>query len=298
MANPLPDIWRIEVVVPAHAVDACESALEPFADAVSWFVTEGDADEPDRQWLLQAFSRAAPDRAGLEAALAVTAAALAIDAPVVDIARVPHADWVTDNLRDFPPIAAGRYFVHGSHYEGRVPVGRVGLMVDAGTAFGSGEHATTQGCLLAIDRLARRRRIRHPLDLGCGSAILALAMAHAWPVKVLAADIDPPSVRVASFNARRNGLAGRVRCVISDGYNSRDVHRGRPYDLIVANILANPLTRMAAELSRHLAPGGVAILSGLLRRQERQVLSAHRRHRLSLKARVRIGDWSTLIVGR
>ncbi len=134
--------------------------------------------------------------------------------------------------------------------------------------------------------------------MGCGSGILALAMAHLWPVPVMAADIDPESVRVARFNARRNHMAARVRAVPSDGYRNPVVTRGRPYDLIVANILARPLCRMAPRLKGHLAPGGVAVLSGLLARQERQVLSAHRAQGLRLLGRIAVNGWTTLVVGR
>lgn len=296
MAKTLPDIWRIELTVPARTVAAFESALEPFADAVSWFMNASEDEEGE--WTVEAVVRQTPDRAAIDAALALVAAAFAVAVPEPRIARVPNTDWLTENLRNFPPIAAGRYFVHGSHFEGRVPWGRIGLMVDAGTAFGSGEHPTTMGCLLALDWLARRRRFRRPLDMGCGSGILALAAARTWPVRVLATDIDPAAVAVAAFNARRNALAARVAAAVSDGYTSRRVHAGRPYDLIIANILANPLTRMSAELARHLAPGGVAVLSGLLGRQERQVLAAHRRQRLRLLRRFVIGDWHTLVIGR
>lgn len=295
----LPDIWRIEIEVPAHAVALYESVLERFADAVSWFMTDtsGQSDG-EGDWHLEGFSRTAPDRPGLAAALAVASAAIGVEPPATEISRVPNMDWVTENLRNFPPIDAGRYFVRGSHFEGRVPHGRVELLVDAGTAFGSGEHATTYGCLLALSDLARRRRFVRPLDLGCGSGILAIAVAKTWPTAVLAADIDPDSVLVAKVNMQRNGVAARVAAVVSDGYLNPAISRSRPYDLITANILARPLSHMAADLAAHLAPNGIAILSGLLNRQERQVLAAHRMQGLSLLRRYVINGWTTLVLSR
>lgn len=298
MAKPRPDLWRIAVTVPEHALDAFEAALEPHADAVSMMLPPGKDPGDGADWRLEAVCRTPPDRAAVEVALDLAAAAAGVAAPPAEYSRLPQVDWLQENLRAFPPIAAGRFFVHGSHWHGKLPGGAIPLLVDAGTAFGSGEHATTFGCLVALDRLARRRRFARPLDMGCGSGILALAMAHLWPAKVTAADIDPESVRVARFNARRNRVGARVAAMPSDGYRNPALRRRRPYDLIVANILARPLCRMAPRLNSHLAPGGVAVLSGLLARQERQVLNAHRSQGLKLLGRVAVNGWTTLIVGR
>lgn len=294
-----PDVWRVEVDAPAEAAEAFEAVLERFADAVSWFMedTSGVSDG-EGAWCLQAVSRTPPDRVAIAAALAVTAAALGLEPPEPRISKLPDTDWVAETQRQFPPIAAGRFFVHGSHYRAPPPAGRMALEVDAGTAFGSGEHATTWGCLVALDRLARRRRFRRPLDLGCGSGILAMAMARMWPVAVDAADIDPEAVRVARFNAQRNGVGGRVHAFTSDGWRNPRLRRRRPYDIVTANILARPLARMAPQLARHLAPGGYAVLSGLLARHERLVLNAHRAQRLSLVRRVAVDGWHTLVLKR
>jgi ribosomal protein L11 methyltransferase len=297
MSKPAAPLWRIEVIVPASSVDAVESALEPFVETVSWFMAD-PAGEDTAPWRLEGFSRTPVERTALAAALALAGAAAGAEVPPATVERVSDTDWVTANLRSFPPIRAGRFFVHGSHFAGRRPGGSIGLLIDAGTAFGSGEHATTVGCLLAIDRLLRRRRFQRPLDLGCGTGILAIALAKAGCTRVRAADVDPVAVRVAAMNARRNGVGARVAASVSDGYASRDIARHRPYDLIVANILARPLVSMAADLSRHLAEDGVAILSGLLTRSERLVLSAHRMQGLSLEARFSINGWSTLVLSR
>ncbi|WP_142848715.1 50S ribosomal protein L11 methyltransferase [Telmatospirillum sp. J64-1] len=299
MKKPVPEIWRIQVTAPVEALDAFEEALERHADAVTWFMDDDigtDDGEFEGTWSLQAYSRTPPDRAAIIADLSLAATVSGADLPELDIAKVPDMDWVAETLRNFPPIDAGRFYVYGSHWEGGPPQGRTGLLVDAGTAFGSGEHATTRGCLLALDGLAKSHRFTRPLDLGCGSGILALAVAKTWPVQVLAADIDPESVRVTRVNGRRNGVPSRIKAVVSNGYRNPAIKRQGPYDLICANILARPLTWLAPQLGRHIAPGGIAVLSGLLTRHERMVINAHRRQGLRLLRRIRIGEWSTLVL--
>jgi ribosomal protein L11 methyltransferase len=209
---------------------------------------------------------------------------------------LPPHDWVAASDAAFPPFNVGRFYIRGSHESGAIPPGMIGLCIDAATAFGSGEHATTEGCLLAIDDLAKRNRFKRPLDMGCGTGILAFAIARRMGQRVVAADIDPESVRVARANTKINGLNGRVRTLLSDGYANPAVSAGGSYDLIVANILARPLCEMAGDLARHLAPNGTAVLSGLLNRQEAQVLAAHRARGLRLTARIRVGVWPTLIL--
>ncbi len=300
----VPDIWRIEITVPEQAVAAFEVALERHADTVSWFMVDAPKDDTredtvsSEHWYLEGFCREAPDRAALNASLAVTAAAIGVGLPDVHISRVPNMDWVTENLRNFPPITAGRFFVHGSHWQDGVPMGSIPLKVDAGTAFGSGEHATTWGCLSALHDLAKSRSFRRPADIGCGSGILAIACAKTWHVPVLAVDIDPAAVRVAKINAGLNGVRDLVTTGVSNGYKNRIVPENGKYDLICANILARPLTKMAADLAANLAPNGVAILSGLLSRSENYVLAAHRMQGLTLKRRYAVNGWNTLVIGR
>lgn len=297
---PHPVTFRISLVVPLVAVEPYETVLERFTDAVSWFLEDPEADETDDKtlWRLEGIARQPVERPALIAALAATALLLGGTAPDPRFEEIAPTDWVAANLKDFPPIMVGRFFVHGSHYGGALPPGRIGLMIDAGTAFGSGEHATTMGCLLALDRLLRKKTIVRALDVGCGSGILALAAAKATRRPVLAFDIDPVSVRVAARNARRNQAARLVRTALSDGYRNPLAAKCGPFDLIFANILARPLAGMAHDLGRHLAPGGTAILSGLLERQERYVLAAHRAQGLSLAGRISINGWSTLMIRR
>ncbi len=294
-----PAIWRVSFLAPERAVPGFELALNSFVDAFSWAPLDPDI-EPGAGGTMRIAGIAARPlpRAGIVAAVAVAAALARIDPPEIEIEPLPDIDWLESSLRSFPPIDAGRFHLRGSHIHDRPPPGRITLVVDAGAAFGSGEHASTKGCLLALDRLLKRRSFVNVLDMGCGSGVLALAVAKSIPARVLATDIDAMAARIAAGNARRNGVAARVRAAASDGYKSRLIHRRAPYDLVLANILARPLARMAAPLARHLAPNGVAVLAGLLRRQERQVLAAHRMQGLALLGRIRLGDWTTLVVGR
>lgn len=291
MTAVAPVIWLMETVVPAPAAEALAEILSRYADAVTAFE---EADAGQRR--LSAYAEVAPDRAHIEAALAGAAARLGVAAPKLRVDRLPPTDWLAENRKSFPPIAAGRYTVLATHHPAPRSTGRIVLRLDAGPAFGSGSHETTRGCLIALDRLARARRFRRPLDLGCGSGILALAMARTWRRKVLAADIDPVAAAAARANARRNGLGGLVRAVVSDGFASRRVGRAAPFDLIVANILARPLCRMAPALAAALAAGGGVVLSGILRAQEAQVLAAYRAQGLRLRRCLVLGEWVTLVL--
>lgn len=268
------------------------AALETVCRAVSAFEeSEGGA------WLVEGFSELPPAGAEVETVLALAWADHG-PPPIPRLEKLPARDWVRENQESFPPRRTGRYFVYGSHYRVGVPTGTIGLLIDAATAFGTGEHASTAGCLMALDRLARHRRARRILDMGAGTGILAIAAAKTFTRSVLAVDIDPGSVRAARKNASRNGVARRVFPFWSPGYRSRRVRAGRPYDLILANILARPLALMARDLRRALAPGGIAVLAGLLDWQEPLVLSAHRMQRLSLVRRIAIDGWRTLILRR
>lgn len=275
----------------AGAAEAAVAALETQCGAVSAFETA-----PGGPWRVEGFAAAPPERGLVEAnvALAWTGRADAPPEPIIE--RLPPRDWLAENQASFPPIRAGRYFIHASHWRGRVPAGTVPLVIDAATAFGSGEHWTTRGCLLALDALARRGRRRAVLDMGTGTGILAMAAAKTWRRPVAARDIDAEAVRVAARNAAVNGVGALIDLRRSVGY--RGLGRAGRFDLVFANILARPLMLMAGDLARALAPGGVAVLSGLLAHQERAVLAAHRARRLRLVRRFPLSGWHTLLLGR
>jgi len=286
-------LWILAIELPRAAGPLFADALSDMTNGLSCFESQGGA-----CWRIEALFDGPPERAALEARLALAAAGSGIALPASKLAPLPVRDWLALNRKQFPPVAAGRFLVYGSYHTKPLPPGAIGILLDAGLAFGSGTHETTRGCLLAIERLARRRRFRRPLDLGTGSGILAIAMAKRWRRRVLAADIDPVAVRVAQANARRNGVGPTVRTVQSTGLQARALRRGGPYDLITANILARPLERMARDLACALAPGGRAVLSGMLVAQQPGVLAAYRAQGLRLAGRVRLGGWATLILAK
>ena len=283
--------WFVELDVPMAAVPDFSAVFDGIAATVAMVEVE-----PDRVWRIEAFLRAAPDRAALAVAVELAATAGGWPAPELRIRPEPVSDWVAATYRRFPPRRIGRFFVHGGHWLGSPPAGAVPLRIEAALAFGSGEHGSTSGCLMAMSTLARRLRRPRVLDLGCGSGILAIAAAKLWRMRVLASDNDPVAVRTALGNARINGVGGRVRGVVSAGFASPRL--SGPFDLVLANILARPLMRLARPLALRLAPGGHAVLSGLLADQARLVLQAYRRQGLALDRRFRQGDWTTLVLIR
>ncbi|WP_299440390.1 50S ribosomal protein L11 methyltransferase [uncultured Rhodospira sp.] len=293
----MADTWRIEVVVPAAAEPAFEAALDGLCDALLCFEIDTPGPRPGL-WRLEGLCERAPDPARLSTAVALAARAAGIAEPPVSVERLGPRDWLAENLTSFPPLDIGRFHLRGSHVTDPPPPGRHTLIVDAATAFGSGEHPTTRGCLLALDDLARRGRSARVLDMGCGTGVLALAAAAQWRCPVLAVDNDAESVRVARHNVRRNGLAAWVRGLRSDGFRDARVRAAGPYDLILANILARPLAGMSRSAAAALAPGGRIVLSGLLATQEARVATAYRRQGLALERRYPIEEWMTLVMRR
>jgi ribosomal protein L11 methyltransferase len=291
MAGAIRIVAEIEGAEAALEVAA---ALDELAGAVAAFEIRPADAQNAALWRVEAYPRAPLLDTALDIRLALLAAGAGGRLVRIVEERLPERDWLLENRRAFPPLQIGRFFVHGSHWQGPPPSGAIAIEIDAATAFGTGEHPSTRGCLLALDDLARRR-FRRPLDIGTGSGVLAIAAAKRLHRKVTAGDIDPGAVRVARHHARRNGLAGKVHVMRAAGYRSRGLRR-RDYDLVLANILARPLALMARDLKRALAPGGVAVLAGLLQRQEAQVLAAHRAQRLVLAHRIVIDGWSTLIL--
>lgn len=263
---------------------ALSDLVEPPPDAVTTFES-GDG------WIVEAYYAEHPDSERLTKELG---ALLSFAVPQIEVVEVPDENWVAISQAALPPVSAGRFTIHGSHDRGLVPRGPNTLLIDAGEAFGTAHHATTQGCLIALDRVTRRRQFESVLDLGCGSGVLAIAAARALPgARIEASDNDPVAISVARTNARLNGVAGRIRMWVADGLPRSRVREGN-YDLILANILADPLVALAQDVAWALRPGGVVILSGLLVRQAEYVIAAYRSHGFSLVDHRRLAGWSTL----
>lgn len=280
----------MSVEVPEDALELFEAALLEHCDTVGFFL----ADEERKIWQVEGVRDVPEDDSALRGALALAAAATGFD-PELRRAATEADGWLARTQEAFPDQLVGRRFlVRGTHSDTKMP-GRHTLELDAGLAFGSGEHGSTRGCLRALEIAARRRPVR-VLDLGTGSGILAMAATKLLHRPVLATDIEPWSVRVARENAWRNGVGRAVRVELADAWRSNVILRAAPFDLVLANILARPLCRMASDLAAHLAPGGGAILAGLLVEQTRMVLAAHQRHGLRLERVLTEGNWATLML--
>ena len=216
----------------------------------------------------------------------------------VTVEALPDQDWIRLSQEGLPPVRAGRFFVYGAHDAGEVPHGVIPMRIEAGMAFGTGHHETTALCLAALSDLARRHSYRNVLDLGCGTGLLAIGAAKLWRHKVLATDIDPVAFDVTMENARANGEAPLVRALTAEGLTHPGIAAKAPFDLIVANILASPLTQLAPGIARSLAKGGMLVLSGLLTWQENLVVSFYTPHGLILRKRRRDGPWTALVLER
>ncbi|MGR3322104.1 MAG: 50S ribosomal protein L11 methyltransferase [Pseudooceanicola sp.] len=276
-----------------------KARAEALGDALETLVPEPtgvgvfEIEDGSGLWEVGAYFTESPDAAGL-ALLATVHGARDFT-----VSEVPEADWVAHVKRELAPVTAGRFFVYGSHDADKVPGDKVPLLIEAAMAFGTGHHGTTQGCLRALDRLAEKGVApRSVADIGCGTAVLAMAAARVWDVTPIAGDIDPVAVEVAEANLAANGMAGRVVCVEATGFDHPAIAGGAPYDIILANILKGPLIDLAPDTAAHLAPGGHVILSGLLNEQAEEVAAAYTACGLTLAHSEEIGDWTTLTLAK
>lgn len=267
---------------------ACEE-LDPEPVGTGVFEIE----DGSGRWEVGAYFTEKPDD------IALTLLAAAHGANPFVISELPDVDWVAHVKRELAPVRAGRFHVHGSHDADSVPEGVEALCIEAAMAFGTGHHDTTKGCLEALDRLAsggyEARRI---VDIGCGTAVLAMAAARLWPVTVLAGDIDPVAVDTAAANVIANGLHGRVICIEAAGFDHPLMEENAPYDLVLANILKQPLIDLAPGMAANVLPGGRVILSGILVTQADEVIAVYEAAGFRLEARDDLSDWTALTLSR
>ncbi len=265
---------------------ALENLVEPAPDAVTQFEEGPDA------WRIEAYFADSPDVAAVAAQLA---RAFGGPLPPLEPESVPDLNWVAISQAALPPVGAGRFVVHGSHDRERIARGPNTILIDAGEAFGTAHHATTQGCLLAIDRLTRSRTFASVLDLGCGSGVLAIAAARALPrADILATDYDPLSIAVATANAKANGVGQRIAFACARGLAHPWLRHAAPFDFVIANILAGPLLALAPRLRGAMSRGGIVVLSGLLDREAARLIAAYAAQGFALAEHRRIAGWSTL----
>jgi ribosomal protein L11 methyltransferase len=276
-----------------------EPSARRVADVLTEMLFEGEAavaafEQPDGRWDVTVHFAEAPDQALLREIVADAAGEAIAHTLVFD--TVAAKDWVKASLEDLVPVPAGRFVVHGQHDRARVPPNKLGIEIEAALAFGTGHHGTTRGCLLLLDHVLKAHRPARLLDLGTGTGVLAIAAAKALHRRVLASDIDGPSVKVASDNARLNDVGHLVQVIRAVGFAAPDFARQGPFDLVLANILANPLRQLAGPMSGHLAPSAQVILSGLLTPQARSVMAAYRARGLVPVRHLKIEGWSSLLL--
>jgi ribosomal protein L11 methyltransferase len=277
-----------------------EQTARRLVDMLTEVLFEGEAavaafEQPDGRWDVTVHFAEAPDQALLRDLVANAAGEAIAGGLLFD--TIAAKDWVKASLEDLVPVPAGRFVVHGQHDRARVPPNKLGIEIEAALAFGTGHHGTTRGCLLLLDHVLKARRPAKVLDLGTGTGVLAIAAAKALQVPVLASDIDPPSVRVARENAGLNEVAHLVRVIRATGFAAADFARHGPFDLVLANILANPLRQLAGPMAAHLAPSALVILSGLLTPQARSVIAAYRARGLVPLKHLKVEGWSSLLLG-
>jgi len=272
---------------PAEALGEALERLVPEPTGVGVFEVEDESGI----WEVGGYFVGKPDEAGL----ALLAAAF--DAKPFVVSELPEVDWVAHVRRELSPVQAGRFFVYGSHDADKVPDGSIALLIEAAMAFGTGHHGTTLGCLTALDQLANDGFVgENVADIGCGTAVLAMAAAKIWPNPVLASDIDAQAVDVARANVACNDLDGRVICVEAAGFDAPELKQAAPFDLVFANILKGPLISLAPDMADSVKNGGYAILSGILNEQADDVIEVYAGNCFNPIERHEIVDWTTLIL--
>ncbi|MBC7506035.1 MAG: 50S ribosomal protein L11 methyltransferase [Sandarakinorhabdus sp.] len=283
----------------AEALPESGDIFPELSDPPSLNVEEPDPDCPD-VWILTAYFNEAPDQTLIDRITAHFPSATG-----VTVAALADADWTTLSQRNLEPVRAGRFLVHTAAHADAVRPGDIALAIEAGLAFGTGQHATTHGCLAALDRLHKRRNFRNIADLGTGTGVLALAAARRWQrARTIATDIDPVSIAVTRQNlpdnrVRAGRIARQIELVVAGGMHHRRLADRAPYDLIIANILAPPLVAISRPISAALAPGGILVLAGLLRSQAVRVRAAYRKHGLvPLEPQSGRAEWPCVVLIR
>ena len=289
-------------IAPTHRVSFAigdEHTAKGVVDVLTEIFFEGQAaiaafERPDGRWDVTVHFAEPPDQPLVRELVANAAGADIAEGIAFD--TVEAKDWVKASLEDLVPVPAGRFVVHGQHDRERIAPNKLGIEIEAALAFGTGHHGTTRGCLLLLDHVLKAWRPRRVLDLGTGTGVLAIAAARALHEKVLASDIDPLSVQVARENARLNVSGHLVQAIRATGFSAPQFAAAAPFDLVLANILANPLRQLATPMARHLAPSALVILSGLLTHQAPGVIAAYRARGLVPVRHLRIEGWSSLLL--
>lgn len=282
--------WNLTCSVPLDDVEKFVEVLDLHLSSIGWFETEN----PD-VWMIEGTTRYALNLELLQSLVAQVAKEHHIPIPQIHLEKRPDADWLAQTWKNFPPLEIADFYIYGSHAKGEIPKNLIGMEMNAATAFGSGEHETTTGCLQALCHFKKDGlQVQTSLDMGCGSGVLSIAIAKLWHVPVLAIDNDPECVRITEQNVLMNQCALFVHALCNEGFEEGICQQYGPFDLIVANILAGPLCDMAPDMIAHMAQEGRIILSGLLTRQVEEVRAAYEAVGAALEGTEKRGDWVTL----
>lgn len=289
-------MWQILITTHRDYLDIFSVVIEDDCVTTSFVeIEDPNAAWDSDHWYIEGHSLGQPDEHDLRVRLMLVATSYGVDVPTLVVQPLPNNNWLEDMWEKFPPQTVGPFFIHSHYYKGDVPNGLHPIILDAATAFGSGEHGTTAGCMNALSDLKNDGFIwKNPVDVGCGSGILSLAACHLVPVPILAIDNDDEAVRVTQQNAELNHMNHLIDARLGDGL--KDVTQS--FDLIIANILAAPLITLAPQMAENLRDNGFIILSGLLDWQEEDVLKAYTDKKFTLHKRYNINRWMTLVLRR
>lgn len=278
----------VDKSIASQYADCLEQAVWPEAMSITWFETHDEATD----WDIRAYYEIKPTIDALNQ-LFIEAGLKPLDIEIINLDE--NTNWVAESLTALAPIQAGRFFLHGHHDAQKCPAYAIPLEIDANLAFGTGHHGTTKGCLIAIDKVLKTKHFNNVIDLGTGTGLLAIAAAKVLKKPVIATDIDPVATYITAENANINNVPNLILPVIAMGFNHPILHKNAPYDLIIANILAKPLTTMAVEIRKNITKDGSLVLSGLLESQANWVSSYFKAQGFIETERTIIDDWGTLV---
>jgi ribosomal protein L11 methyltransferase len=288
-------LYKLSFPTTSKAAPIFGEVLDDVVLAASWYEIDEEADH----WILEATLTETNDSEGVRHLIKDTALLHGLESPQMTLAELPDTDWLEQTWKNFPRRQIGKFFIYGSHAKTEIPADLIGLEINAATAFGSGEHETTTACIEALTKMHHHNHpFKNPLDMGCGSGILAMVIAKLWDIPVLAVDNDPESVRVAAANAQMNDCTNLITTLCNEGFAGTAVKEKEPFDLIAANILAAPLCDMAPDMAGCVAREGRIVLSGLLTRQINDVRQAYEAVGFKFIEQHLIGDWAALVLER
>ncbi|MFN7038056.1 MAG: 50S ribosomal protein L11 methyltransferase [Alphaproteobacteria bacterium] len=291
--------WLLKFIVEYQYLEVFTDRFEHMSETISSFEYDASPNyesAPQDKWMLEIYFDHEPERLVIKLILQEIAASLNTLSPEFSIEKLEDQDWVSKVQEAFKAFAVGKFFIYSSFYKNSLPTNKHLLLIDPGRAFGTGEHETTTGCLMALSELSKKYKFYNMLDMGCGTGVLAIAMAKLWKNRILALDIDSEAVKITNENIKRNMSSEYIYASVSNGYSSKKIKQYGKFDLITANILAKPLIKFAPDLKNSLAEGGIAVLSGLLSYQEKSVIKAHIAQKLTVVKIIRRNNWSTIIL--